>query len=49
MKNPFLVLSLVLALSVSCVRELTLDPGEEPMVVVDCVLFDESPQTLRLF
>ena len=49
MKNPFLVLSLVLALSVSCVRELTLDPGEEPMIVVDCVLFDESPQTLRLF
>ena len=34
---------------VSCVPELTLDPGEEPMVVVDCVLFDESPQTLRLF
>lgn len=50
MKNPLLlVLGLVSALSVSCVRELTLDPGEEPMVVVDCVLFDESPQTLRLF
>ena len=39
----------VLVAAVSCVRELTLDPGEEPMIVVDCVLYDESPQTIRLF
>ena len=48
MKKALIAL-LLLTVPVSCVRELTLDPGEEPMVVVDCVLCDGSPQTLRLF
>ena len=49
MKNRCLIVFLMLVAAVSCVRDLTLDPGEEPIVVVDCVLCDESPQTLRLF
>ncbi len=49
MKHAFSLLCLTLLFSVSCVQELMLDPGEEPMVVVDCVLCNESPQTLRLF
>ena len=49
MKNRCMIMLFVLVAAVSCVRELTLDPGEEPMIVVDCVLYDESPQTIRLF
>ncbi|MBR4227918.1 MAG: DUF4249 family protein [Bacteroidales bacterium] len=49
MKRALLFLCTTVLFSVSCIRELTLDPGEEPMVVVDCVLSAESPQALRLF
>lgn len=49
MKHSFPILCLAFLFFVSCVRELTLDPGEEPVVVVDCVLCDESPQSMNLF
>lgn len=32
----------------SCAREVILDPGEKPYVVVECVLSDEPVQTMRL-
>ena len=33
---------------VSCVQDVILDAGDEPQVVVDCILTDEPVQTLRL-
>lgn len=33
----------------SCVRDLDMSLGQDPLVVVECVLQDESPQTLNLF
>lgn len=33
----------------SCVRDLDMSLGQDPVVVVECVLQDESPQTLNLF
>ena len=44
----FLLVVLPLLLSVSCVRDITMDALEEPTVVVACVLSDEPVQTLRL-
>lgn len=32
----------------SCVRDTSMDSGEAPVVVVECVLTESSPQTLRL-
>lgn len=44
-----LIGSLLLALStVSCVREVILDAGDNPQVVVDCILSDDPVQTLYL-
>lgn len=43
------LLAVIFVLSVSaCVRDLPLDAEEDPLVVVDCVLCNETPQTLRL-
>ena len=33
---------------VSCVKDVILDAGDEPQVVVDCILTDEPVQTLYL-
>ena len=46
MKRLLFLLALV-AFS-SCVRDTSMDSGETPVVVVECVLTESSPQTLRL-
>ena len=33
---------------VSCIKDVILDAGDEPQVVVDCILTDEPVQTLYL-
>lgn len=38
----------LLLMVVSCVQDVILDAGDEPQVVVDCILTDEPVQTLRL-
>ena len=38
----------LLLLAVSCVRDVVMDAGEDPQVVVECVLSDEPVQTLYL-
>ncbi len=48
MNRTFLFLLLLLPLFTSCVRDVALDAGERPQVVVECVLTDSSPQELRL-
>ncbi len=47
MRN-ILIISAFLTLFTSCAKEVILDPGERPYVVVECVLSDEPVQTLRL-
>ena len=39
---------LILLALTGCVRDVVLDAGERPKVVVECVLTDSSPQELRL-
>ncbi len=41
-------LLLLLPLAIGCVRDVVLDAGEKPQVVVECVLTASSPQELRL-
>ena len=41
-------LLLLLPLAIGCVRDVVLDAGEKPQVVVECVLTESSPQELRL-
>ena len=41
-------LLLLLPLAIGCVRDVVLDAGEKPRVVVECVLTESSPQELRL-
>ena len=48
MKSLSLVLGAVLLLCSSCVREVVMDAGEKPTVVVECVISNTSPQTLHL-
>ena len=43
----FLILVALLVCS-SCVREIVMDAGEKPMVVVECVISNTAPQTLHL-
>ena len=43
----FLLLVALLVCS-SCVREIVMDAGEKPMVVVECVISNTAPQTLHL-
>ena len=44
----FLHLSVICISLTGCVRDVVLDAGERPKVVVECVLTDSSPQELRL-
>lgn len=46
-QNLFLIL-LVLSIASSCIRDTSLDAGEEPPVVVECILANSPVQTLRL-
>ena len=48
--SVFLILQFIVALLVcsSCVREIVMDAGEKPMVVVECVISNIAPQTLHL-
>lgn len=53
--SPFLFLPLVLGsilimcmILTGCMRDVVLDAGERPQVVVECVLTESSPQELRL-
>ena len=46
-RDLFLIL-LVLPIAFSCIRDTSLDAGEEPFVVVECVLANSPVQTLRL-
>ena len=46
-KNGKLAFLATLALA-GCVRDVVLDAGEKPRVVVECVLTESSPQELRL-
>ena len=48
MNRIFLFLLLFLPLFGGCMRDVVLDAGERPKVVVECVLTDSSPQELRL-
>ena len=47
MKNSRWVFLALIVLT-GCVRDVVLDAGEKPKVVVECVLTDSSPQELRL-
>lgn len=49
MYRIFLLLSAAVLPLCSCVRDLDMGAGQEPVVVVECVLQDTSPQTLKLF
>lgn len=49
MHRIFLLLSAAVLPLCSCVRDLDMGAGQEPVVVVECVLQDTSPQTLKLF
>ena len=48
--SVFLILQFIVALLVcsSCVREIVMDAGEKPTVVVECVISNTAPQTLHL-
>ena len=46
--SPFAVFIAYLLLCSSCVREIVMDAGEKPMVVVECVISNTAPQTLHL-
>ena len=48
--SVFPILQFIVALLVcsSCVREIVMDAGEKPMVVVECVISNTAPQTLHL-
>lgn len=46
-QDLFLIL-LVLSIASSCIRDTSLDAGEEPPVVVECILANSPVQTLRL-
>ena len=48
MNRIFLFLLLFLPLFGGCMRDVVLDAGERPKVVVECVLTDSGPQELRL-
>lgn len=44
----FALLWAILLIPASCVREVVMDAGEKPTVVVECVISNTSPQTLHL-
>ena len=48
MKKSFLLLTVFAAVLQSCVKDIYLDPGEAPEVVVECVLTEEPVQELYL-
>lgn len=51
MKQSYFIMSLLLTaacLLTSCVRDVVLDAGESPQVVVDCILSNEDVQELHL-
>ena len=51
MKNPrklLFPLAALPALFCSCAKEIVMDAGDEPLVVVECVLTQQPVQTLRL-
>ena len=47
-RSSFAVLLALISLLTSCVREVVLDAGEKPAVVVECVLKNSDVQELRL-
>ena len=47
-RSSFAVLLALISLLTSCVKEVTLDAGEKPAVVVECVLKNSDVQELRL-
>ncbi len=47
-KVSVLIMALMLVVLSSCVREVILDAGERPQVVVECVLTNDETQELRL-
>ena len=47
-RSSFAVLLALISLLTSCVREVVLDAGEKPAVVVECVLTNDETQELRL-
>ena len=47
-RSSFAVLLALISLLTSCVREVVLDAGERPQVVVECVLTNDETQELRL-
>ena len=47
--NILLLVSLLPAVLVSCVEPIDLDAGEEPQVVVNCILTEDDVQTLELY
>ena len=46
--NSVAIVFLAMAILSSCVREVALDAGERPQVVVECVLTNDETQELRL-
>ena len=48
MGEKLIVLSIMYLALAGCVRDVVLDAGEKPQVVVECVLTASSPQELRL-
>ena len=47
-RSSFAVLLALISLLTSCVKEVVLDAGERPQVVVECVLTNDETQELRL-
>ena len=45
---PVAFLCLAMLVCLSCVREIVMDAGEKPTVVVECVISNTAPQTLHL-
>ena len=47
-KVSVVIMALMLVVLSSCVKEVALDAGERPQVVVECVLTNDETQELRL-